>query len=136
MILYAGRCAEKIFMDEVTCGAEDDYMKARKILKRLVMNGMLYPQFNYVDNTHETSKVPESVEKILGKINLYLIDKVSTSLKENSDIINKVSGMIVENGSITGDDIKKVFEDNEKSDVIQSVSIIEIYKYLENIELV
>ena len=27
MILYAGRASEKVFLNEITCGAEDDYMK-------------------------------------------------------------------------------------------------------------
>ncbi len=135
MILYSGRCAEKIFMNEVTCGAEDDYMKARKILKRLVMNGMLYPKFNYIDNVYETTKVPEPVEKILGKINTYLIDIITSNLKNNSDIIEKVSEMIVENGSITGDDIMEVFISSDKKDIVQSLSIKEIYDQIINFNL-
>jgi ATP-dependent Zn protease len=133
MILYSGRCAEKIFMGEVTCGAEDDYMKARKILKRLVMNGMIYPEFNFVESTsHESSKVPEHIEKILSKINKYLIEQVDKILKDNSDIINITAEKIQELGSINGDDIKNIFESNGKTDIIQSFDINSIYNQIVN----
>jgi cell division protease FtsH len=127
MILYAGRCAEKIFMNEVTTGAEDDYMKARKILKRLVLNGMLYSEYNFVDSVYETGKVPEYIEKILNKINKYLIDTVSDYLTNYRDVVEGTAKAINEFGSITGDDIKKIFVDLEKESEIQTIDVKHIY---------
>ncbi len=127
MILYAGRCAEKIFMNEVTTGAEDDYMKARKILKRLVLNGMLYSEYNFVDSVYETSKVPEYIEKILNKINKYLIDTVSEILTNHKDVVEGTAKAINEFGSITGDDIKKIFVDFDKESKIQTIDVKHIY---------
>lgn len=123
MILYAGRCAEKIFMGEVTTGAEDDYMKARKILKRLVLNGMLFSEYNFVDSVHDTNKVPEYIEKILNKINKYLIDKVSEYLTQYKDVVESTAKSINEFGSITGDDIKKIFMDLNRESEIQTVDV-------------
>ncbi len=128
MILYAGRSAEKIYMKEVTTGGEDDYMKARKILKRLVMHGMLYSEFNFVESERDTNKVPDYIEKILNKINKYLIEKVDMILTEHKDIMRKTANAINEFGSITGDDIKKYFEDCEKNHLIQSFDINSVYE--------
>ena len=139
MILYAGRCSEKIFVNELTCGAEDDYKKARKILKRLVMNGMLIPEYNYVndpinnynnydnyDNYDDKDKVPEHIEKIFNKINKFLIDKINIYLTENKQIIDSVANLIIDNGSINCDDITNIFVDQDKCDIIYSIDIITI----------
>lgn len=134
MILYAGRCAEKIFMNEVTCGGEDDYLKARKILKRLVMNGMIYPEYNYIDLLNETSKVPEHIENILSKINKLLIEEVKCILELNSDIIHIVSEKIQEFGSIIGKDITDVYESKDKQHLIQSIDVLKVYKKILDIQ--
>lgn len=134
LILYSGRCAERIFMNEVTTGAEDDYMKARKILKRLVMHGMLYSEFNFVDSKYESEKVPDYIEKILNKINKYLIEKVSGYLTEHKDLMEKTATAINEFGSITGDDITKIFEDLGKKDIIQSIGVMDIYENIINMK--
>ncbi len=134
LILYAGRCAEKIYMKEITAGAEDDYMKARKILKRLVLNGMLYSEYNFVENPHESSKVPEYIEKLINKINKYLIEKVTEYLTLHKDLMEKTANSINEFGSITGDDIKNTFEELGKLDLIQSIDVYEIYEKILNMQ--
>ncbi len=134
MILYAGRSAEKLFMCEITGGAEDDYMKARKILKRLVMNGMIYPEFNYVEtngyNGQEPQKIPEHIEKILSKINKYLIQEVDQILIENSDIVKLTAEKIQELGSINNQDITNIFESTGKTHLIQSIGTDQFYKHI------
>jgi ATP-dependent Zn protease len=131
MILYAGRAAEKLFMKEITAGAEDDYMKARKILKRLVMNGMLYPEFNFVEsNGQEQQKVPEHIEKLLSKINKYLIQEVDQILTDNSDIIKLTAEKIQESGSINGQDIFNIFESIGKTHLIQSIGTNQFYNHI------
>jgi SpoVK/Ycf46/Vps4 family AAA+-type ATPase len=131
MILYAGRSAEKLFMNEITGGAEDDYMKARKILKRLVMNGMLYPEFNFVEsNGQESQKVPEHIEKLLSKINKYLIQEVDQILTDNSDIVKLTAEKIQESGSINGQDIFNIFESTGKTHLIQSIGTNQFYNHI------
>ena len=131
MILYSGRSAEKIFMNEITCGAEDDYLKARKILKRLVLNGMLIPEINLIsDNNND--KVPENIEKILVKINFYLIKRIELELKSNKQIIIETAELIVLNGSITGDDISQIFDKNNMNKCIHSVNIETIIDEIKN----
>jgi cell division protease FtsH len=131
MILYSGRSAEKIFMNEITCGAEDDYLKARKILKRLVLNGMLIPEINLISDNND-DKVPENVEKILVKINSYLLKRIELELKSNKQIIIETAELIILDGSITGDDISKIFEKNNMIEYIHSVNIETIIDEIKN----
>lgn len=124
MILYGGRTAEKIFMKEVTCGAEDDYMKARRILKRLIMNGMIVPEYNFVEySSSQNDKVPEYIEKEIIRINKIILDKVEELLNTSSDIVNKTAEKIVEFGSIISDDIDEIFNEESKKSLIGSYDI-------------
>lgn len=131
MILYSGRSAEKIFMGEITCGAEDDYLKARKILKRLVLNGMLFQEFNFTNGSETDEKIPDYIEKIFQKINIHLINKIDQLLIKYKNIIKETSELIIKNNSITGDDIKNIFENNYLVEHIHSVDVKEIIKEIE-----
>ena len=108
MILYAGRASEKYFLSEVTCGAEDDYMKARKILKRLLMNGMLIPQYNYV-GIHEDTKLPDKIDSLLNQINKEILNQINILMQQNSEIFVQTAEKIEELGSIIGEDIIDIF---------------------------
>jgi len=132
MILYSGRCAEKLFMDEITCGAEDDYLKARKILKRLVLNGMLVPEINLITDAEVNDKVPDNIEKIFQKINVHLINKVNSLLNEHESIINQIAELIILNGSITGDDINDIFT---KNNIVEHIHSIDIKHVIEKIKM-
>lgn len=132
MILYSGRGAEKVFMNEITCGAEDDYLKARKILKRLVLNGMLIPEINLISEVENNDKVPDHIEKILVKINSYLIQKIESELKLCGRVITKTAELIVLNGSITGDDITSIFDKYNMKECIHSISIEDVIEEIKN----
>jgi AFG3 family protein len=123
MILYSGRCAEKIFMNDITSGAEDDYMKARKILKKLVLGGMLVQELNFVTEHEQNDKLPDHIEKIFQKINNRLIGEIEILLKNHESIIKNVAELIVLNTSITGQDINDVFEKYNLSNHIHSVDV-------------
>ena len=127
MILYAGRASEKIFVGEVTCGAEDDYMKARKILKRLVMNGMIVPEYNFVERSNKEDKIPEYIEKQIISINKIILCEVDNLLKTSSSIVDKTAEKIMEFGSIISDDIDEIFKLESKSNLISSYDIMKIY---------
>ena len=134
MILYSGRSAEKIFMNEVTCGAENDYLKARNILKRLILNGMLIPELNMITENYgndENIKIPENIEKIFNKINYYLINKIEQLLNEYELLIKQIAEQIVEKNSISGDDISAIFEKNNMKNKIQSVDVKPIIEYIQ-----
>lgn len=131
MILYSGRMSENIFMNEITCGAEDDYLKARKILKRLVLNGMLIPKINLVSEK-EHDKLPENIENILSNINEILLKQVENILNENEKIIKEITELIILNNSITGDDIENIFKLNDMNKNIHSVDIINIINVIKD----
>jgi ATP-dependent Zn protease len=138
MILYSGRMAEKLFLNEITCGAEDDYLKARKILKRIILNGMLIPNINLISEKEETenNKIPDFIEKIISNINELLLTQIEILFNQNKLIINDVAELIIINNSITGDDIKNIFNKHNSLDKINSVDIINIIQSIkENITI-
>ena len=131
MILYAGRASEKLFVNEITCGAEDDYMKARKILKKLVMNGMLIPEYNFVEQAnYNEQKVPEYVETKIKIINKKILNKINDLLNEFAILIHETANKIIENNSILGDDITNIFKSNNFEDKINFYDITELYNEL------
>jgi cell division protease FtsH len=128
MILYAGRTSEKIFVGEVTCGAEDDYMKARKILKRLVMNGMIVPEYNFVENSSkDNDKIPEYIEKQLIKINKIILAEVENLLKSSSEVVHGTADKIIDLSSIMSEDIDEIFKNKCLENLINSYDISKIY---------
>lgn len=127
MILYGGRASEKIFIGEVTCGGEDDYMKARKILKRLLMNGMIIPEYNFIDQNVKDNKLPEYVEKHLININKIILEEIEILLISSSEILHKTAEKIIENCSITSDEIDEIFKLESKQNLIGSYDIKKIY---------
>ena len=131
MILYSGRMAENLFMNEITCGAEDDYLKARKILKRLVLNGMIMPKINLISEK-DNDKLPENIENILSEINNILLFQVEKILDENRIIINETAELIILNNSITGTDIENIFKNNDVSEKIHSIDIVSIIQEIKN----
>jgi len=131
MILYSGRMTEKLFMNEITCGAEDDYLKARKILKRLVLNGMIIPKINLISEK-DNDKLPENIENILSEINNILLFQVENILNENRIIINETAELIVLNNSITGTDIENIFINNNSEKKIHSIDIVSIIQKIKD----
>jgi ATP-dependent Zn protease len=125
IILYAGRISEKLFVgeNEVTCGAEDDYMKARIILKRLLMNGMIIPEYNFVENSNKDEKIPEYIEKKIISINKIILNKIKNILELNSILVHKTAEKLIEFNSITSDDINEIFKNTSQEHLINSYDI-------------
>ena len=95
------------------------------------MNGMLYPEFNFVEsNGQDPYKVPDHIEKLLSKINKYLIQEVDQILTDNSDIVKLTSEKIQEFGSINGEDISNIFETLGKTHLIQSIGTNQFYNHI------
>jgi ATP-dependent Zn protease len=123
MILYGGRMSEKLFIGDITCGAEDDYSRARKILKRLLMNGMLVSENNYVDFENNEQKLTEHMEMQLKNINKIIINEIESLFNKYSNLVHEISKSIIEFGSITSDDIYEIFKSENLSNVISSYDI-------------
>lgn len=134
MILYGGRMSEKIFINDITCGGEDDYSRARKILKRLLMNGMLVLENNYIElDEGKNIKPNETIEAQLKSINKIVINEIETLLSNNSEIVHDISNMIIECGSITSDDIYEIFKKNNANEKIGSYDIYKIINEIKQI---
>jgi cell division protease FtsH len=133
MILYGGRISEKKFINDITCGAEDDYSKARKILKRLIMNGMLIVENNYVDYNDKDNKMNDSMELILKNINKIIIEHIEILFDEYSKIIHITANKIIDNSSIISEDIYDIFNNENQSNAIGSFDINNILEKIKNI---
>ena len=126
MILYGGRMSEKIFIGDITCGAEDDYSRARKILKRLLMNGMLVPENNYVDFGDKETKMTEQMETQLKSINKIIQNEIIKLFDMYKQIIHLIAERIIEYSSITSDDIYEIFKKQDIYNMISSYDISNI----------
>ena len=98
------------------------------------MNGMIFEEYNYIDNSlSDDKKVPEFIEKYMQKINKMIIEKVNNYLCENKIIVDKTADLIMERNSITGEDIKNIFNENNLEKNIQQIDIKIIYDEIKNI---
>ena len=123
MVLYGGRISEMEFIGDITCGAEDDYSRARKILKRLLMNGMLVLENNYVDFGDKEIKMTEQMESQLKSINKIIQNEIINLFDIHKKIINIIAEKIIEYGSITSDDIYEIFKNENMYNLIGSYDI-------------
>ncbi len=133
MTLYGGRMSEKIFIGDITCGAEDDYSRARKILKRLLMNGMLILENNYVDYKDKNLKANDEIELQLKSINKIILEEVKNLLETNAVLVHEISAMIIEYGSITSDDVYEIFKTNNMNEKLNSYDINIILTKISNV---
>lgn len=131
MILYGGRISEKKFIGDITCGAEDDYSRARKIIKRLLMNGMLILENNFVDFENKENKLSDQMEIEIKNINIIIQQNIIKIFEEYKLIIKEIAEKIIEYGSIVSDDIYQIFENNNMKNCIGSYDIEEIREQIE-----
>ena len=127
-ILFSGRLSKKKFTENITTGAENDYLHARKILLKILMNGMIDQHFNYVGYEE---KIPDYVEKILMKINNCIIENVEKYLEKYSDVVKEIAKCLEEKETINCEEIKVIFATHNKE--INKHEINEIITKLEKI---
>jgi hypothetical protein len=102
-------------------------MKARQIIKRLVLNGMLIPEYNYPEYLDSNIKIPDNIENKINIINKEILYVVENQLSSYKTIIHDTANLIINNNSITGDDIYEIFKKNGIEYKIQSYNIQELY---------
>ena len=84
---------------------------------------MLFPENNYVDFDSKDSKLSDQMEIQLKKINSIIIEEIKILLRDNSEIVHKISNMIIEYGSIISDDIYEIFK---KEDIYNMIGTYDI----------
>ncbi len=92
------------------------------------MNGMLFPEYNFAENSDKNNIVPEYIKKQLIGINKIVLKQVENLLKISTDVVHKTAEKIMEFSSITSDDIDEIFKETNNNKLIGSYDIASIYK--------
>jgi len=131
MVLYSGRACENIFMNMITCGAEDDYLKARRLLNRIVKNGMMIKGYNLMIDNDKNNIFNKNIEEYLRKVNIMILDYIDEIIKNNDKIIKDIAEKIENDISITDKDIINIFEKHRLNNLISSIDISNFTKNID-----
>ncbi len=124
--MLGGRAAEKITFNDYTTGASNDIQRATQLAYRMVcefgMSEKLGPRMfgepqhevflgrdmnhdrNYSEET--AALIDEEVKHLIDEAN----NKAMTILRENNDILNRISDALIERESLTGEDLAILME--------------------------
>ncbi len=133
-ILLGGRAAEKIKFEDVTTGAGDDLKKTTQLVRRMVcqwgMSDVLGPVFfrhgeqhpflgremaaeprDFSENTAQI--IDEEVRRIITEAQ----ERAQKTLTEHRNLLDRVAEALLENETLTNEDIDKLLEENDEGDV-------------------
>lgn len=115
-VLLGGRIAEEVIFDEITTGAKDDLEKATDIAQSMVCSyGMSSLGLQSIKNEHLKHSFKEidlETKRILDSC----FQETMVLVKENKDLIRYIAEFLIENETMTGDDVDfLISEFNSKS---------------------
>lgn len=113
MICYAGRVAEKLTFNSVTQGASSDIAQATNLLYEYVANLGYDTEFGMLnlDVLSEKQLMTNSnIFEMLQKKSKELYERTVTLLGENREMLEKVASALLENETLTGEELKKLTE--------------------------
>lgn len=123
--LLAGRASEKLFLDETTTGASDDFKKATSIARSMVTEyGMsdlgpmqleqksegVFLGRDYTKSKNFSDQVALEIDKAVRKIIEECYDKAINILKQNSDLVHLLADALVEHETLTKEQIECLVE--------------------------
>jgi cell division protease FtsH len=132
MVLYSGRACENIFMNMITCGAEDDYMKARRLMTRIIKNGMMIRGNNMME---DNIKFDRMMEEKMKEMNVIIMDYIDEIIRNNEIIVREIGEKIENDISINDEDIREIFRKNNMENLISSIEIGEMVEKIKKINL-
>ncbi len=118
--LLGGRVSEEMFLGEVTTGASDDFKKATNIARAMVteygmsdLGPVQYEQKSegvflgrdYGKTKNFSDKVAHEIDEEVRKIVEECYEKAKKILKENKDLVNILADALVENETLTKEQI-------------------------------
>lgn len=135
-VLFAGRAAEEIALDDISTGASNDIERATKIAKLFVERVGMSEDLGPVDysNHEEMSFLPSKSNETAREIDLEvrkllkkLYDETVDTLKENRHLLDEVANLLLKKETITGDEVReiilgKVEEENFENDTNEEES--------------
>lgn len=120
MTLLGGRAAEEIFVgkDEITTGASNDFERATKIVKNMILRYGMDEEIgtvNYLNDNEDEQFIRPYSEKMAElldqKIRKYLDDAYSKSKKiltENRDLIEKMCQILMKKEYLSSEEFEKM----------------------------
>ena len=122
IVLFGGRTAEKLFLDDVSTGASSDIMKATQIARDMVVKyGM--SSLGYIDledsgdrliraySEKTAERIDEEIKKILDKAR----EECERIIKNNSDKLHHIASVLMEKEVIEGDEFYELMGSNSLS---------------------
>jgi ATP-dependent Zn protease len=105
-VALAGAAAEEIVLGNSSTGAANDFEQAVNLAKRMIFSGM--SELGVVDRD---SIPPEELHKEISNIVTSQKNHVFNLLKENEDVLQKISEYLIENEKIDGDTFRNYLKD-------------------------
>ncbi len=120
-VLLAGRCAEKIFYNELSSGAHDDIEKVTQLVEHYYKNWGMSKKFGPLnfDNLKlkEDSKITKSIVSAVKKLEKFTTD----ILLENKNQIELLGNKLLEKETIESYDIKEVLDNSLENTIAISI---------------
>lgn len=113
IMLYAGRCAEKIYagrngkISSVTTGASNDIEKATEIIRKMIVEYGMDERFGML-NLEELEVKPEAITDEAVRISEKLKMKSFDMLSANISTLRKIAEKLIEKETLTGDEIRQI----------------------------
>ena len=129
--LLGGRCAEELFLNEITTGASDDFSKATKIARNMVTQyGMsdlgpiqleeksegVFLGRDYNKNRDFSDAVALEIDREVKKIIDGCLVETKKILKKNEKLVWAISDALMERETITKEEIEELVETGHISD--------------------
>ncbi|MFA4932915.1 MAG: ATP-dependent zinc metalloprotease FtsH [Candidatus Omnitrophota bacterium] len=132
-MILGGRASEKINLDEVTTGAQNDLEVATAMARRMVMQfgmsenlgnltlgrreGLVFLGRDIMEERNYSEQTARLIDEEVKKIIDAAYNKAVSLLKDNQDKLKLLSGNLLEKEVLSGEEVKKLLE-IEKSDLV------------------
>lgn len=125
IVLFGGRVAEKLVLNDISTGASSDIQKATKIAREMVMkygmSSLGYIDFNLEDDSKlikpfsedTAKKIDDEVKRILDNA----CEKCENIIKENIDKLHLIAEKLLEKEVIEGDEFYELMNSNNTDNV-------------------
>lgn len=115
MMLYSGRCAEKLLVEDESCittGASNDIEKATAIIKNMISEYGMGDSFGLL-NMKELDIPEKDIYKEAKDIADSLYNEAMRLLSDNKDKLKLIADALIEKETLTGAEVKEIVKKQE-----------------------
>jgi len=117
-VLLAGRAAEYAIFGEITTGAKDDLVKATEIAQEMVCSYGMSSLGNISIKEQYIKYLFNKVDKEIKNIINSCYEEALEIIKANKDILCVISEHLIENETMTGEELDSIFEQHNNSQLL------------------